>query len=95
VRAFAGSSKKAIVSTPTGRALVHSLPEVATTPDMTAAREAAMRSITEGQQSLDAFLVRVAVQLRQLVDQGRARARSRWGKPAAAPTPAAHERCGG
>jgi DNA topoisomerase-3 len=71
-RAYIRREKKAIVSTPTGRALIDSLPEVATTPDMTAVWEAAMRSITEGQQSLDAFLARVTAQLRQLVDQGRA-----------------------
>jgi DNA topoisomerase len=35
-RGFAVRRKKTIVSTPTGRALIDSLPAVATTPDMTA-----------------------------------------------------------
>jgi DNA topoisomerase-3 len=63
--------KKTIVSTPTGRALIQSLPEVATTPDMTAVWEAGMRAITEGRQPLDAFLGRVHAELAQLVEQGK------------------------
>src|SRR5579884_2327765 len=63
---------KTIVSTETGRAFVRALPEVATTPDITAIWEAAMRAITERQHSLDDFLARVCAQLRQLVAQGRA-----------------------
>jgi DNA topoisomerase-3 len=65
-------AKKNIVSTATGRALIKGLPAVATTPDMTAVWEAAMRSITDGEQTLDAFLSRVNGQLQQLIDQGRA-----------------------
>jgi len=38
------------VSTPTGQALIDALPPVATTPDMTAVWEAAMRAIVERQQ---------------------------------------------
>jgi DNA topoisomerase-3 len=71
-RGFVVRTKKAIVSTATGRALIKSLPDVATTPDMTAVWEAAMRAITEGHQTLDAFLARVNAQLQQLIDQGRA-----------------------
>jgi DNA topoisomerase-3 len=71
-RGYVQRVKKAIVSTDTGRALIKGLPEVATTPDMTAMWEAAMRAITEGGQTLDAFLARVSAQLQQLVDQGRA-----------------------
>jgi DNA topoisomerase-3 len=71
-RGYVRRDKKIIVSTPTGRALIHSLPEIATTPDMTAVWEAAMRAITESSQSLDAFLARVTAQLQQLVDHGRA-----------------------
>jgi len=68
--------RRAIVSTPTGRDLVTSLPDVATTPDLTAAvREATLRAIHEGRHSLDAFLARVNVQLGTLVDQGRALSR--------------------
>ena len=71
-RGYVARVKKSIVSTETGRALIKSLPEVATTPDMTAVWEAAMRSITEGSQSLDAFLQRVSAQLAELVAQGKA-----------------------
>jgi DNA topoisomerase-3 len=71
-RGYIEREKKAIVSTPTGRALIASLPEVATTPDMTAVWEAAMRAIQDGRHSLDVFLARVDAELRELVDQGRA-----------------------
>ena len=77
--------KRAIVSTETGRALVRSLPEVATTPDMTATWEAAIRAIAEGTQTLDAFLVRVEAQLEQLVAEGRAL--GRVAVPAGSPAP--------
>jgi DNA topoisomerase III len=62
---------RTIVSTETGRALIRSLPQVATTPDMTALWEAAMRAIADRTQTLDAFLARVEAQLRELVAQGR------------------------
>jgi DNA topoisomerase-3 len=71
-RGYVTRVKKSIVSTETGRALITSLPEVATTPDMTAVWEAAMRSITDGNQSLEAFLQRVSAQLAELVAQGKA-----------------------
>jgi hypothetical protein len=54
---------QAIASAPTGRSLIQSLAEVATTPEMTAVG-AAMRAITEGSQSRDAFLACAAAQLR-------------------------------
>ena len=79
--------KKTIVSTPTGRALIQSLPEVATTPDMTAVWEAGMRAITEGQQPLDAFLGRVHAQLAQLVEQGKALGRITVGERHPCPAP--------
>ena len=71
-RGYAERVKRTIVSTETGRALVQSLPEVATTPDMTAVWEAAMRAVQGGTQTLDAFLARVGAQIRQLVADGRA-----------------------
>ncbi len=63
---------KNIVSTSLGRQLVTSLPEVATTPDMTAVWETAMRGITEDKESLEAFLERVSSQIQFLVRQGKA-----------------------
>jgi len=71
-RGYVERKSRAIVSTPTGRDLVASLPDVATTPDLTAVWEAALRAIHDGRHSLDAFLARVNVQLGTLVDQGRA-----------------------
>jgi DNA topoisomerase-3 len=74
-RGYVERKSKAIVSTSTGRDLVASLPNVATTPDLTAVWEAALRAIHDGRHSLDAFLARINVQLGTLVDQGRARGR--------------------
>ena len=71
-RGYVTRVKSTILSTETGRALITSLPQVATTPDMTAVWEAAMRAITEGTQPLDAFLARVGAQLQDLVARGRA-----------------------
>jgi len=70
-RGYIVRQKKVIVSTTTGRALIESLPSVATTPDMTAVWEAAMRAIQDGSQTLDAFLARVSEQLSSLVDAGK------------------------
>jgi len=72
-RGYVERRKKAIVSTPTGRSLIDTLPPVATTPDMTAVWEAGMRAILEGQQPLGAFLRCIETQLRQLVEQAKAR----------------------
>jgi DNA topoisomerase-3 len=87
-RGFIARAGRTIVSTETGRALVKSLPEVATTPDMTAVWEAAMRAIAEGTQTLDAFLGRVGTQLGQLVVEGRALGRIAVPRAPAAPAPA-------
>ena len=71
-RGYVARVGRAIVSTETGRALIASLPEVATTPDMTATWEAALRAIGDGTQPLEAFLARVGAHLEQLVAEGRA-----------------------
>jgi DNA topoisomerase-3 len=89
-RGYVERRKRAIVSTQTGRALVTSLPEVATTPDMTAVWEAAMCAITEGSQTLDAFLARVGAQLEQLVAEGRALGRIAVPAASATAAPARH-----
>ncbi|HEY4016262.1 MAG TPA: DNA topoisomerase III [Polyangiaceae bacterium] len=70
-RGYIRRAGKTILSTDTGRVLIRSLPQVATTPDMTALWEAAIRAIADRTQTLDAFLARVEVQLRELVAQGR------------------------
>jgi len=90
-RGYVERVKKTIVSTETGRALIRSLPDVATTPDMTALWEAAMRAITEGAQTSGAFLGRVSAQLAELVASGRAFGRitvPRACSPAPPPGPA-------
>ena len=71
-RGFVERKAKVLVSTLTGRALIASLPNVATTPDMTAVWEAALRAIEEGRRSLESFLDHVRTELGELVRQGRA-----------------------
>lgn len=70
-RRFIEKRGRHVASTPIGRALVQSLPDVATRPDMTALWEAAMRRIADGQMPLGQFLAGVLEQLRKLVDAGR------------------------
>lgn len=71
-RTYVERRGKSIVSTPLGRQLIVSLPDLATTPDMTALWETAMRAIVEGSETLDTFLERVNSQIQFLVRQGRA-----------------------
>jgi DNA topoisomerase-3 len=71
-RGYVARVGRAVVSTDTGRALVNSLPEVATTPELTATWEAALRAITDGTQTSGAFLARVGAHIEQLVAGGRA-----------------------
>jgi DNA topoisomerase-3 len=52
---------------------VQILPTVATTPDMTALWEAAMKKIATGEMTLDTFLGGVLRQLGDLISRGRAR----------------------
>jgi DNA topoisomerase-3 len=87
-RGYVQRNGRAIVSTETGRALIASLPEVATTPELTATWEAALRAITDGTQTLDAFLARVGAHLEQLVAEGRALGRIAVPPAAPAPPPA-------
>src|SRR5690606_17950619 len=63
---------KTIRSTNLGRALIEALPAVATTPDMTAVWESAMRRINDRQLDLTRFLAAVTGQLRELVARGKA-----------------------
>jgi len=70
-RAFIAKDGRHLVSTPIGRALVQILPPIATTPDMTALWEAAMKKIASGHMPLDAFLDGVLRQLTDLIASGR------------------------
>jgi DNA topoisomerase-3 len=71
-RRFIEKHGRRVLSTQVGRALIQTLPEIATRPDMTALWEAAMRRIADGQMPLDAFLAAVLKQLGELVAAGRA-----------------------
>ena len=71
-RRFVEKRGRQIISTSIGRALIQTLPDIATKPDMTALWEAAMRRISDGQTPLPAFLDAVLKQLRDLVERGRA-----------------------
>jgi DNA topoisomerase III len=71
-RRFIEKHGRRIVSTQVGRALIQTLPEIATRPDMTALWEAAMRRIADRQMPLEAFLAAVLKQLGELVVSGRA-----------------------
>ena len=70
-RGFLKRSGRQLISTTTGRMLISVLPAAATTPDMTAIWEAAMRKIADGKLPLDDFLRRVLAQLQHLVDGGK------------------------
>jgi DNA topoisomerase III len=72
-RSFIAKKGRQIISTSVGRALIQTLPSVATTPDMTALWEAAMKRIAAGEMPLDAFVDGVLRQLRDLIARGRAR----------------------
>ena len=82
-RRFIERRGRQVMSTPIGRALIQSLPEVAVRPDMTALWEAAIRRIAEGQMPLAQFLSGVLEQLRKLVDAGRTL--GRLSEPAVSP----------
>jgi DNA topoisomerase-3 len=74
-RGYVTRVEKTIVSTATGRSLIAALPEVATTPDMTALWEMGLRAIAERDQTLQAFLDRIETELRELVQHGKTLAR--------------------
>jgi len=82
-RGYVWRRGKSIVATAVGRALVASLPEAATSPDMTAELEVAMRRVAEGGETMDAFLGRTTAAVASLV----ASAKSRRMVPPAPPSP--------
>jgi DNA topoisomerase-3 len=86
-RRFIERQRRHIISTAIGRALVATLPEVTTRPDMSALWEAAMRRISDSQLTLPTFLEAVTTQLRELIDRGRAAGALRvpGARPCAAP----------
>ena len=90
-RGYVARAGRTIVSTETGRALIASLPDVATTPELTATWEAALRAVAAGTQTSGAFFARVGAHLQQLVAEGRALGRIAI-PPAAPATPPARAR---
>jgi DNA topoisomerase III len=90
-RGFLEKRKRQIISTATGRLLIASLPALATTPDMTAVWELAIRRIADRQVSLDDFLRRVLKQVQQLIEAGRKAGALR----AAGATPCPQQGCTG
>jgi DNA topoisomerase-3 len=72
-RGYVERRGKSIVTTAIGRALVASLPDAATRPDMTAEWEAAMRAIGEGSETMAGFLEKRTAQLVALVAEAKAR----------------------
>ncbi|MEZ9370768.1 DNA topoisomerase III [Shewanella sp. 10N.286.51.B2] len=60
---------KSIIATPVGVGLIHSLPETATTPDMTALWESSLDAISQKQLRYDAFMEPLLAQLQQLIEQ--------------------------
>jgi DNA topoisomerase-3 len=66
-REYLVRDKRHIRSTPKGRALIGSLPESVSTPDMTAVWEATLEQIRSGEGDPKRFLADLQVQIRQLI----------------------------
>jgi DNA topoisomerase-3 len=92
-RGFIVEEKRQVVSTPTGRALIRALPDVATQPDLTALWEAGLRRIQEGKTTLVQFLEAVEAQLGELV--ARAKGAGPLQMPGAEMRPCPAQGCGG
>ncbi|MCY1003969.1 DNA topoisomerase III [Myxococcus sp. MISCRS1] len=72
-RSFVERKGKSVISTDTGRALIKALPDVVTTPDLTALWEDALQRVQsgDGKVTLDRFIAGVTTQLRSLVEKAR------------------------
>jgi DNA topoisomerase-3 len=71
-RAFLMRSGKQIRSTAAGRGLIHSLPEIASTPDMTARWETELDAISQKKESYNAFMQPLLASLHELITQSQA-----------------------
>ena len=71
-REFLQRSGKQIRSTPTGRGLIHSLPEIASTPDMTARWETELDAISQRKGSYGGFMQPLLASLLELIAQSQA-----------------------
>ncbi|WP_428943183.1 DNA topoisomerase III [Pantoea sp. FN060301] len=85
-RAFLIKKGRYIHATPAGRALIHSLPEMAARPDMTAHWESTLTKISEKQCRYQDFMMPLVETLHTLIDQARQQpaAHAFRGLPAAA-----------
>lgn len=70
-RGFLSRQGKSILATQSGKALVNSLPDVATYPDMTARWESELAAISEGRSQYQRLMTPLEAQLKQLVEQSR------------------------
>ena len=68
-RGFLSRKSKTITSTQSGKALIASLPDIATYPDMTARWESELAAISEGRSQYKKLMTPLAEQLHQLVAQ--------------------------
>jgi DNA topoisomerase-3 len=68
-REFLTRSGKQIRSTAAGRGLIHSLPEIASTPDMTARWETELEAISQKKESYNAFMQPLLASLHELIAQ--------------------------
>jgi len=71
-REFLVRSGKQIRSTQAGKGLIHSLPEIASTPDMTARWEMELDAISQKQGSYNGFMQPLLVSLHELIAQSQA-----------------------
>ncbi|MEH6571235.1 MAG: DNA topoisomerase, partial [Halioglobus sp.] len=71
-REFLQRSGKQIRSTPAGRGLIHSLPEIAATPDMTARWETELDAISQRKGSYGGFMQPLLASLQELITQSQA-----------------------
>lgn len=70
-RGFLQKKGRTILSTETGRALIHCLPEIAVRPDMTAHWESTLTQISEKQSRYQDFMQPMVVTLRELIYQAK------------------------
>ncbi len=70
-RGFLMRQGKQIQATPTGRGLIQSLPETATTPDMTAQWESVLNAISSRQASYAGFMEPLTQSLHALIEQSK------------------------
>jgi DNA topoisomerase III len=71
-REFLQRSGKQIRSTPAGRGLIHSLPEIASTPDMTARWETELDAMSQRQGSYGGFMQPLLTSIHELIAQSQA-----------------------